>query len=184
MRPHPDPDHHSGGRGWHAGVVRHWTVAGGLLADARGLLLVANRRRDGRVDWSTPGGVVDAGETFVEALGREVTEETGLVVETWQGPCWTVEVEFADLEMHLAVEVHQAIAFAGDLVLDDPDGIVTDAEFVSTAAADERLRSAPMWVAQPLAEWLRSPWDVARHFGYVAHGTNPASMRAERRDES
>ena len=63
--------------------MRRWQVAGGLLADRRGLLLVANRRRDGSVDWSTPGGVVDDGETPIVALGREVAEETGLIVDAW-----------------------------------------------------------------------------------------------------
>ena len=156
-------------------------MAGGLLADDRGLLLVANRRRDGRVDWSTPGGVVDAGETLIDALQREVVEETGFVVDRWHGPCWTVEVDFVDLEMHLAVEVHRAEGFGGALLLDDPDGIVTDARFVAPDGAEALLGTAPAWVADPLLDWLRDPWDDARHFVFRALGTEPARMRAERR---
>lgn len=161
--------------------MRNWNVAGGLLADDRGLLLVANRRRDGRIDWSTPGGVVDAGETLIGALQREVEEETGYVVERWRGPCWTVEVDFVDLEMHLEVEVHRADGFGGALVLDDPDGIVTDARFVALGGAEDLLGSAPVWVADPLLDWIREPWDVTRHFAFRAVGTEPARMRAERR---
>ncbi|MEC8068307.1 MAG: NUDIX hydrolase, partial [Actinomycetota bacterium] len=101
--------------------MRRWQVAGGLLADRRGLLLVANRRRDGSVDWSTPGGVVDDGETPIVALGREVAEETGLIVDAWAALRWTVEVTFVDLDMHLMVEVHEAASFSGDLSFDDPD---------------------------------------------------------------
>ena len=42
--------------------MRQWSVASGLLeADGR-LLLVANRRRNGAVDWSPPGGVIDDGD--------------------------------------------------------------------------------------------------------------------------
>ena len=88
--------------------MRNWVVAGGLITDDRGLLLVANRRRNGSIDWSTPGGVVDEGETVLGALTREVEEETGLFVAEWSRLCWTTEVEFPDLEMHLAVEVHLA----------------------------------------------------------------------------
>ena len=134
--------------------MRRWTVAGGLLVDGAATLMVANRRRDGRVDWSTPGGVVDAGETLLDALQREVEEETGLVVDRWARHCWTTEVRFVDLEMHLVAEVHLAEAFTGTLALDDPDGIVVDARFLEAAAVDERLHSAPAWVAEPLRHWL------------------------------
>ena len=53
---------------------------GGLLTRQGATLLVANRRRDGRVEWTPPGGVVDRGEVSEEALSREVLEETGLIV--------------------------------------------------------------------------------------------------------
>lgn len=42
------------------------------------MLLVHNTDGGG---WSLPGGKVEYGETLVEALKREVREETGLFVE-------------------------------------------------------------------------------------------------------
>ncbi len=162
--------------------MRRWQVAGGLLADRRGLLLVANRRRDGSVDWSTPGGVVDDGETPIVALGREVAEETGLIVDAWAALRWTVEVTFVDLDMHLMVEVHEAASFSGDLSFDDPDGIVHDGDFLDQSQAYERIRSGPAWVADPLAEWLAEPWSELRHFRYDAVGERPGELRAVRLD--
>ena len=44
----------------------------------RNVLLVHNTDGGG---WSLPGGKVEYGETLVEALNREVREETGLLVE-------------------------------------------------------------------------------------------------------
>ncbi|MEO0494916.1 MAG: NUDIX hydrolase [Actinomycetota bacterium] len=162
--------------------MRRWQVAGGILADSRGLLLVANRRRNGSIDWSTPGGVIDEGETPLIALGREVTEETGLIVHDWHALRWTVEVTFVDLDMHLMVEVHEARSFSGDLRFDDPDGIVHDGEFLDHPLAHDRVQTGPAWVADPLAEWLIDPWADPRHFRYDAIGERPSDLRAVRHD--
>src|SRR3954469_26001945 len=69
------------------GRVREWTVAGGLIQDDGQLLLVQNRRRNGALDWSPPGGVIEIadGESLLDGLTREVEEETGLRVTEWIG---------------------------------------------------------------------------------------------------
>ena len=76
-----------------------------------------------RVDWSPPGGVVEIaeGERVVDGLTREVEEETGLRVTAWEGPVYQVDAEAPDMGWHLRVEVHRAVAFEGELDVDDPD---------------------------------------------------------------
>ena len=138
--------------------MREWLVAGGLVERQDGrLLLVQNRRPDGSLDWSPPGGVVEVhdGEAVVDGLTREVEEETGITVTAWDGPLWRVEAAAPGLGWHLRVEVHRALAWEGEVrVGDDPDGIVVDAGFVAVEECRDRLDGAARWVCEPMGAWL------------------------------
>ncbi|MGI9599409.1 MAG: NUDIX hydrolase, partial [Acidimicrobiales bacterium] len=150
--------------------LRHWQVAGGIVADERGLLLVKNLRRNGDMDWSTPGGVVDPGETPVQGLTREVREETGLSVLSWNGPVYRVEVTAPDAGFFLEVEAHRAEGFSGALTIDDPDGIVISAEFVDLLTARNRLNGASPWVVEPLLAHVEDGVRDGRVFRYLVEG--------------
>ena len=123
--------------------------------------------------------MIDDGETALVALSREVTEETGLVVAGWHELCWTVEVDFVDMDMHLHVEVHRASGWSGELNFDDPDGIVHDGGFHAHGQVAERMETSPRWVAEPLTEWLAGDADGQPHFHYRATGS-PRELQAER----
>lgn len=62
--------------------MNHFDVAAGILCDADGRVLIAERLGDGRFEglWEFPGGKLDAGETASEALSRELAEELGIEV--------------------------------------------------------------------------------------------------------
>jgi 8-oxo-dGTP pyrophosphatase MutT (NUDIX family) len=160
---------------------QRWSVVSGLIEDTAGLLLVANRRRGGSVDWSPPGGVVDPGEALLGALTREVAEETGLLVHAWHGPVYDITVDFGDRGGELQVAVYRALEWSGEIVVDDPDGIVHEAAFHEHHACHDRLASAPEWVAGPLIEWLTERWSDGRSYAYrVVGGTDLASLVVER----
>ena len=150
--------------------MRHWQVAGGILFDERGLLLVENKRRNGDTDWSPPGGVIDRGETVVDGLTREVKEETGLEVSSWTGPVYRVEVTAPDAGFFLAVEAHRSNEVAGTVVIDDPDGIVISARFFDLDNAAVRLSAAQPWVVEPLLAHLTDGVADGRLFQYRVEG--------------
>lgn len=163
------------------------TVAGAVIERDGGLLLVKNRRRNGAHDWSTPGGVVDPTDaSILEGLAREVEEETGLVVQTWDGPIYSVTAVAIEMGWQMHCEVHRAVDYTGELRIDDPDGIVVDAAFVSPDHVDRHLADCFRWVRDPLAAWLLTRWSATepRSFHYDIKGSSLADFEVVAASES
>lgn len=55
----------------------HIVAVGGIVEDGRGHILLVRTRNRG---WEFPGGQVEVGENLMEALAREVREESGVRV--------------------------------------------------------------------------------------------------------
>ena len=54
---------------------------GGVVVQDGQVLIVKRAHEPRKGEWSLPGGIVELGETLVEALKRELKEETGLDVD-------------------------------------------------------------------------------------------------------
>src|SRR5690606_36670383 len=163
------------------GPMREWLVGGGLILGRDGLLLVRNRRRNGDHDWSPPGGVIDEGESLLDGLTREVREETGVVVTRWRGPVYRVEVLDPDLRWHLRVGAHEAAEYGGEVLVDDPDGIVVESAYVDPAACADPLAGCHPWVVVPLGAWLAARWQEPRTFRYLVRGVDASQAVVTRR---
>jgi mutator protein MutT len=61
----------------------HYPVAAGIIRDANGRLLIAQRPHEGLLGglWEFPGGKQEEGETLPECLRRELREELAIEVE-------------------------------------------------------------------------------------------------------
>ena len=66
--------------------MKHYRVAAGILRDAAGRVLIAERRCDGPYDglWEFPGGKIGDGEDPAAALSRELIEEIGVTITASQ----------------------------------------------------------------------------------------------------
>lgn len=178
--------------------VHYWSVGGAVIEASvlgptsafgnppapGGLLLVQNRREGGHMDWTPPGGVIDAGERLLEGLTREVLEETGLLVRRWAAqPLYEIEAHAPDLGWTLTVQAHLAVDVEGTVRIGtDPDGIVVGADVVALDECEERLGTAHPWVREPLMEWLSQRWEGTRGFRYRVHGRGLSELRVVRLD--
>ena len=163
--------------------MREWLVASGIIEGPDGVLLVQNKRRNGSLDWSTPGGVIEVadGESVIDGLTREVREETGITVTRWHGPVYEVEAEAEGMGWRLKVEVHRALEFSGDLVLEDLDEIVVDARWVQTDECGPHLEACPVWVREPLSWYLAERWPhTPPSFRYRVEGVDRSAMNVVR----
>ena len=125
--------------------------------------------------------MVDEGETVQEALGREVLEETGLHVTTWDSLAYEVRADAPEMNWSLSVEVYRAVDFEGELCWDaDPDGIVVAAEFADLETCDSRLSGGHEWVREPVLTWLGNRESKPRFFHYRIDGTWPSDIRVHR----
>lgn len=64
------------------------------------VLLVLRGKPPAEKQWSIPGGCVELGETLQEAAEREITEETGIVIQA-KKPVYTFDVIERDEDGHI-----------------------------------------------------------------------------------
>jgi len=114
-------------------------IAVGIVRRGNELLMVRQGAPGEEQVWSVPGGRVEPGELVTEALVRELAEETGIEAggpgelaflvqvddrqEGWFATAWTFDVQ----------------EWKGEVHVDDPDGYVSEAAWVSLPDAIERL---------------------------------------------
>ena len=75
----------------------HLVSVAGLVTNDRGEILLVNSPWRG---WEYPGGLIEPGETFEQALRREIREEAGVEIEILRfvGICKNVEKDIVNID--------------------------------------------------------------------------------------
>ena len=96
-------------------------VSAAIVRDGK-ILVVRRARPPAHGVYTLPGGVVEVGETLVEAVAREIREETGMTIEpvTLAGFRETVVRDAQDrVELHFVILCFAARWQAGEPVLNE-----------------------------------------------------------------
>ncbi|HYF92758.1 MAG TPA: NUDIX hydrolase [Symbiobacteriaceae bacterium] len=132
------------------GCVRRLAV-GAVLLNEKGQVLLVRNRGHYRPHWSLPKGSCEEGEPLLQTMGREVLEETGLVVEMAELAFVTEWFVASRQEWYLQFYFHATVV-GGELGVPEDDEDVTQVQWVHPKEIRQYMNYRP-WV-EPLFTWL------------------------------
>lgn len=104
-----------------------------IMADSAGRICLIHRLKDGRDYWVTAGGGVEAGETYHEALRREMLEEVGsTIIDISDAPVFELQNDTQHQMFFTCREVARGVP-TGDEYLRASETNVYDVQFVPVA---------------------------------------------------
>jgi ADP-ribose pyrophosphatase YjhB (NUDIX family) len=125
------------------------------------ILLVGNDYGREELIWNLPGGAVDPGENLIQAVARELYEETGITALEIGPLAWIVQVVLNDQRPFIIDFAFEIASWEGDVSLENEveQGHVQQAAFVSFDEARECVFTE---FQTTLHDWLDDPSDTPR----------------------
>jgi 8-oxo-dGTP diphosphatase len=148
-------------------IPTHIVAAAGVVVNGDGDILLVKTYKSG---WGFPGGQVEVGENLIEAVKREIMEETGVDVEVGELFCVSSNVGKYAIE---SGEVPTKVMF--DFICRVKDGVPRPSEENSESAFVPRDRVLDRLLGSPAhAERFKAFLEYSRRPTYLAYVTKPA----------
>ena len=131
-------------------------VAVGILRQGESIVLIQQEFATRPPLWLLPGGMVEPGELFHEALIREIAEETGATVTKVGRLAYAMQIDHPERREQTIAHVLEIEAWSGAFQSADPDNEVLQVALVPVPDAPTLL-SEIHWTAvrEPLLAYLR-----------------------------
>lgn len=144
-------------------------VVSAIIRHHDAIVMIKQPDEDG-LYWFIPGGVVEQGELMSDALSREIKEETGLTITGDVRLAFVTQVDGLYNGTQTIAFVFEVFAHDGELLPDDPDMLIHDAEYVHTDEATQRLNRV-LWASMrdPLIAYLKGEIPSGAIWQYRQH---------------
>jgi 8-oxo-dGTP diphosphatase len=155
-----------------AAKIRYWPAVGAIvIRDHTEVLMVGNDYGGDELIWNLPGGAVDPGEDLLQAVARELHEETGITALEIGPLAWIVQAALKNDRPFIIGFAFEITAWEGEAHLDNEveHGDVQQVEFVPFEEAITRMITGNQ---HAFRDWLADPNEVPRFY----HST-PAGVR-------
>ena len=142
--------------------TRYWPAVGAIVTRNNAeILLVGNDYGRDELVWNLPGGAVDPGEDLIQAVSRELFEETGLTALEIGPLAWIVQAVLADMRPFIIGFAFEVTAWQGQVSIENEvdHGDVQQAKFVPFDDAVECMIEGNRTA---LRDWLADPNDIPR----------------------
>ena len=142
--------------------TRYWPAVGAIVTrNNTEILLVGNDYGRDELVWNLPGGAVDPGEDLIQAVSRELFEETGLTALEIGPLAWIVQAVLADMRPFIIGFAFEVTAWQGQVSIENEvdHGDVQQAKFVPFDDAVECMIEGNRTA---LRDWLADPNDIPR----------------------
>jgi len=149
---------------------RYWLAVSAIVTRDDELLIVGNDYGEEDLVWNLPGGAVDPGEDLLQAVVRELHEETGITALEIGPLSWIVQGVLKGNRPFIIAFTFEIIAWEGEVSVENEidHGDVQQAKFVPFEDAVECMIPGNQ---AALRDWLENSEEIPRIYLKSPEGT-------------